>query len=179
MMAMARKEVVNGLVKSLQDAFDESRIQAHAQAMMKGPFGITEHVEDTARRLVRGEVLEDDRKVVIMSVCNRDRRMAAGAFAGLDPRMPMFSARTNNDTEDGTYRVSIYPDKGADILCLGLLDQGIDGHYDSVNDLPKWVQERIAILMMTDSTPPTKEVEGVGRRISDLVFWVVAPKGLV
>jgi len=177
-MAIPKNKIIKDLVKSLQDAFDESRIKAHAQAMMKGPFGITEHVEDTARRLVRGEVLEDDRKFCITSILNRDTRMAAGPFA-LDPRMPVFSAHTNNDTEDGTYRVSIYPDKGADILCLGLLDQGIDGHYDSVNDLPKWVQERIAILMMTDSTPPTKEVEGVGRRISDLVFWVVAPKGLV
>lgn len=47
--------------------------------------------------------------------------------------------------------------------------------YDSVNDLPEWVRERIAILSMLPLEYPTEPVKGVGRRISSEVFWVNAP----
>ena len=44
--------------------------------------------------------------------------------------------------------------------------------YNSFNDLPKWMQERVALLMMTSAKPPTNEVEGVGRRIDETTFWL-------
>ena len=42
----------------------------------------------------------------------------------------------------------------------------------SMTDTPTWVQERIAVLMMTNDTPPTEPVEGVGHRIDANTFWV-------
>jgi hypothetical protein len=74
------------------------------------------------------------------------------------------------------YRVHV-SDSGVTVLCFGIesVDSNIDGHYDGVDDLPVWVQERLAVLMITDHTPPIPEVEGVGRRISSNVYWVYAP----
>jgi hypothetical protein len=78
--------------------------------------------------------------------------------------------------DSGVYRVHV-GDDGVTVLCFGItsVDSAIDGHYDGVDDLPVWVQERLAVLMITDHTPPTPEVEGVGRRISSNVYWVYAP----
>lgn len=83
----------------------------------------------------------------------------------------------DNDT---LYRVSLDPIKNTvQISCIGMdrVDNSLDDTYVSVDDLPQWVQERIALLMMTDPTPPTKEVEGVGRRIDKYTFWICAKKG--
>lgn len=49
----------------------------------------------------------------------------------------------------------------------------MDGVYQSTDDLPEWMQERLAVLMVMRHEPPTTEVEGVGRRISRDVFWVL------
>ena len=54
-------------------------------------------------------------------------------------------------------------------------DSPLDGIYGSVDDLPMWIQKRLAVLMIMSAEPPTTEVKGVGRRISQNVFWVVAP----
>jgi hypothetical protein len=79
--------------------------------------------------------------------------------------------------DDNVYRVGIFPD-GVDVMCFGLasVDSCIEGHYDTSDDLPNWVKERLAVLMILDTTPPTGEVEGVGRRISSHVYWVYAPE---
>lgn len=77
------------------------------------------------------------------------------------------------------YRVSICPD-GVDVVCFGLgIDTIHDGHYINADVLPKWVQERLAVLMMMSYAPPTEEVEGVGRRISRDVYWVYKPDGVM
>lgn len=79
-------------------------------------------------------------------------------------------------TDDNTYRISIFPD-GVDVVCFGLesVDSCLEGHYDRIDDLPNWVKERIAVLNMIPVSPPTRTVEGVGRRISAHVYWVYAP----
>lgn len=73
--------------------------------------------------------------------------------------------------DDRVYRISIEGGK-VHVLCLGMesVDSKLDGIYDGVNALPDWVQERIAVLMMTRAEPPTHEVVGVGRRIAKDVF---------
>jgi hypothetical protein len=43
--------------------------------------------------------------------------------------------------------------------------------YDDVNALPIWMQRRIALLMMLKE-PYGEEVQGIGRRISETVFWL-------
>jgi hypothetical protein len=78
--------------------------------------------------------------------------------------------------DDTTYRISLGQDK-IRVLCFGIdsVDSSLNGEYDSVDDLPDWVKERLAVLMVASSEPPTREIEGVGRRISERVFWVFAP----
>lgn len=78
--------------------------------------------------------------------------------------------------DDNTYRINL-TGGAVTVVCFGLesVDSTLEGHYDGVDGLPDWVKERLAVLMVLDSTPPTVELEGVGRRISEKVFWVYAP----
>ena len=39
-------------------------------------------------------------------------------------------------------------------------------------ELPKWVQDKLAVLMLLDPKKVNEEVESVGRRISENIFWV-------
>ena len=55
---------------------------------------------------------------------------------------------------------------------LEMLDNDVSGWYSEVDLLPDWVKDRLALLMMVDPIPPTKYVDGVGRRISETVFWI-------
>ena len=43
-----------------------------------------------------------------------------------------------------------------------------------MDDLPEWIQKRIAVLSTLSYEPPTEYVKGVGRRISRYVYWVFA-----
>ncbi len=76
---------------------------------------------------------------------------------------------------DKLYRVSLDPDRNTvHVSCIGMerVDNTLADTYLSVDDLPSWVQGKLAVLMMTDPTPPTLEVEGVGRRIDKHTFWI-------
>ena len=88
-------------------------------------------------------------------------------------RDPQFS----EDAPDNLYRVKISKYGSLEVMCLGLgsVDSDLEGEYASTDDLPRWVQERLAVLMMIENKPPLREVAGVGRRISEYVFWVYAP----
>lgn len=79
--------------------------------------------------------------------------------------------------DDNSYRVEFISD-GIDVICFGLesIDAKVEGHYDRIDDLPDWVQERLAVLMVISPKPPTPEVDKVGRRINETVFWVYAPE---
>jgi hypothetical protein len=45
--------------------------------------------------------------------------------------------------------------------------------YENVDELPEWIQLKLATLMLLDADEPNKkEVVGVGRRISESIFWV-------
>lgn len=82
-----------------------------------------------------------------------------------------------NIADDTTYRVQI-KQSGVDVFCFGLesIDAKCEGVYTAVESLPQWLQERLAVLMVASSTPPTADIPEVGRRISERVFWVYAPK---
>jgi len=47
-----------------------------------------------------------------------------------------------------------------------------------MDDLPMWVQRRLAVLSTFIATPPIPDVVGVGRRISENVYWVYFPTEL-
>jgi hypothetical protein len=124
--------------------------------------------DKTVRKLLSGEILPEERKGAIMAVIRRDTFMAT---------VGMKTSMSDAVHDDNIYRVSVFPD-GIDIVCFGLssIDSDINGHYDRTDDLPNWVKERLAVLMITSGTPPTQEVAGVGRRISSHVYWVYAPE---
>lgn len=70
------------------------------------------------------------------------------------------------------HRVEVF-ENGLTVLCLGLDVASYEGYYSRIEDLPEWMQRKLHALSMMDYNPPTKTVEGVGRRISRDVFWVV------
>lgn len=39
--------------------------------------------------------------------------------------------------------------------------------------LPEWMQQRVTVLSMLTQRPPTEPIEGVGRRITDTVYWII------
>ena len=49
-----------------------------------------------------------------------------------------------------------------------------EGVYDLGGE-PKWIAARIAALSILNLPPPPQPVEGVGMRINEWVFWIVAP----
>jgi hypothetical protein len=78
---------------------------------------------------------------------------------------------------DTIYRIVLnYETKLVHVVSFGMEKVAVSEEqaYNSVNDLPKWMQEKLALLMMTSAKPPTEEVDGVGRRIDDTVYWLYA-----
>ena len=85
----------------------------------------------------------------------------------------LIEANSKLPPDDEIYRVRIFPINGkVMVYCFGDIDNDIDGHYDSVDDLPVWIQERLAILMLMSCKPPTESIDDVGRRIGPHLFWV-------
>lgn len=142
-------------------------IERYAHGWNDPRFASNEPPDQTVRRVLHGGLSPDDRILAIQAVITRDMYLANQGFLGMS---------SGEVHDDNIYRVSIFPD-GADVMCFGLasVDSGIDGHYDQTDDLPEWVKERLAVLMILDSTPPTTEVVGIGRRISSHVYWVYSP----
>jgi hypothetical protein len=58
------------------------------------------------------------------------------------------------------------------IECVDLVEIGT---YANTSDLPLWMQERLAVLCMMPSKPPTEAVEGVGQRINAATYWMSKP----
>jgi hypothetical protein len=74
---------------------------------------------------------------------------------------------------DNTYRVDITT-KGVDVVSFGMcaLALPLEGHYDTVDDLPQWMQDKLAVLVILHPPPPVTEIPGVGRRMGDNLYWV-------
>ena len=126
-------------------------------------------INDAIRILVAQPINRTDRLRLLNRVWQVDIRSASYKMLENIPVV----------TDDSIYRVSVCPD-GVDVVCFGMgVDTIHDGHYINVDVLPKWVQERLAVLMMMNYTPPTEEVERVGRRISRDVYWVYKPDGVM
>ena len=79
------------------------------------------------------------------------------------------------------FRVSLDPTLGhVDVMTVGLVgvetEDPMEGTYKCMGDLPMWMQEKLALLMMTPDNNITKEatvpIEGVGRRIARNIFWI-------
>ena len=75
----------------------------------------------------------------------------------------------------GIYRVSLDSALGGiNVMTVGLVGvettDPLEGNYSCLGDLPMWVQEKLAMLMML--TSPGGPVEGIGKRIDRNTFWV-------
>ena len=73
------------------------------------------------------------------------------------------------------YRVCLNSDGSVQTTCYEMLDAfnpELKSHYESVDELPKWVQDKLAVLMLLDPDKVNEEIESVGRRISKDIFWV-------
>jgi len=76
---------------------------------------------------------------------------------------------------DTVYRVVLNEEtKLVHVISFGMekVEVSPERVYNSANDLPKWMQERVALLMMTSAEPPTEGVDGVGRRIDETTYWL-------
>ncbi len=74
-----------------------------------------------------------------------------------------------------TYRVNIaFDTKQVTITSFGIgeVDKEVDGHYNCIDELPIWMQERLATLSMLDIPPPPNDVDEVGARIGPYLYWV-------
>jgi len=85
--------------------------------------------------------------------------------------------RTNLTPSDKLYRVYVDPD--GDVVEVTSLDFfGVDGcvwrQYGSVDELPEWMQGRLAVLSML-KPDKASHVANVGVRVSSTVFWVQEP----
>lgn len=82
---------------------------------------------------------------------------------------------------DTLYNVYLDKDtKRIKVVCLGIncIDNALKDSYDSWDDLPKWMKDKIAVLMMLEvrgfmSTALDDEVKGIGMRgQGEDKFWV-------
>ena len=74
------------------------------------------------------------------------------------------------DRDHEIWRVEIKPTY-VSALFIGM-EQRDEVRVTAVTDLPDWMQDRIAVLSMLTKSP-TVAIKGVGRRISERVYWVV------
>ena len=84
----------------------------------------------------------------------------------------------HNTPDDKLYRVQIHSVTNAiEVSCIGIdrVDAEAEGMYCSADDLPLWLQERLAVLMVSSAKPVTNMIEGVGRRIDKTTYWVIKP----
>ena len=87
-----------------------------------------------------------------------------------------FAKRVYATMTTQTYRIAVEPSGRVNITTWGLAED-IDRGYDSVDDLPEWMQRKIAVLMIFDPEKPMDEIKGIGRRISRGTFWVYPDEG--
>jgi hypothetical protein len=81
-------------------------------------------------------------------------------------------------SDNDIYRICIpYGTRRAEVMCIGLdsVDNELEGVYDDVDELPKWMQESVAVLSMLPIDKPNQQVAGVGRRIAENIYWAYKP----
>jgi hypothetical protein len=90
----------------------------------------------------------------------------------LDLRNAMLMELTGKVSDDEEIWRVVVNELGIKALYIGLGSRA-PILAQTISELPQWMQERVAVLSMLTESPPTKPIEGVGRRISDTVYWIV------
>jgi len=130
-----------------------------------------------ARDITRHPV--KDRELIREIALRQDLALLGAQFSArvLNTRGEIYALTNQHDSD--IYRIHIR-DTGEDrnsVICVGMerVDACLEGAYDNLQELPQWVQERIAVLSMLNAKPPTQNIEGVGRRINESTYWVYRP----
>jgi len=77
--------------------------------------------------------------------------------------------------EKPIYRILIRGDNSIETDCYDMIDlfkPELEKAYSSIDNLPEWVKERLAVLSILNPDQRNEEVEGVGRRIAKNIYWV-------
>jgi hypothetical protein len=72
-----------------------------------------------------------------------------------------------------TYSVWVSSDRSVSTFCFDEVDRfnpQLKINYNSVEEMPMWAQEKLAVLAIT--TPPTDDIKPIGRRLTDDKFWI-------
>jgi hypothetical protein len=106
-----------------------------------------------------------------------DAAIAVSRIPGVAPHYltaEMVLDMTKSDT-DAVWRVEELHDGRVETTYIGFYPIDYDRviYYEDSSKLPEWINDRVAVLRMMPCNPTTSIVFGVGRRISESVFWVV------
>jgi len=73
--------------------------------------------------------------------------------------------------DDLFHALMIEDDGVVNIQCIGMdcVDSTLKDAYDNVNELPEWVQLKVAVLMACQDG---HTIDTIGRRVDDSTFWV-------
>ena len=77
--------------------------------------------------------------------------------------------------KNAIYKIQFNEDNSIRTDCYELLDNfkpELELAYEHADKLPQWVQDKLAVLMLLDHNALNQEVENVGRRICEDIFWV-------
>jgi len=90
----------------------------------------------------------------------------------LDLRNAMLMELTGKVSDDEEIWRVVVNELGAKAIYIGLGSR-TPIEVQAVSELPQWMQERVSVLSMLTERPPTAPIEGVGRRVTDTVYWIV------
>ena len=79
--------------------------------------------------------------------------------------------------EDYIWRIQVQPEGHITMSYIGYcpIDTPRIASYSSLEKLPEWIKDRIAVLNMMPPNPTDSIVFGVGRRVNEETWWVVEP----
>ena len=127
------------------------------------PSEVIRHYEEFGY-LWKAHVIEHyHKRSLVLLICADHRASHGKPLAYWDP------------DKDNIYRVCIDPlTQRVEVTHFGIdcLDTPEVGMYADTSTLPIWIQERLAVLSMVSSKPPTTPVEGVGQRINASTYWL-------
>lgn len=74
-------------------------------------------------------------------------------------------------TINNSFHGIMIDEKRVDVVCIGMdcVDSTLKDAYDNVNELPEWVQLKIAVLMACQDG---HTIDTIGRRVDDSTFWI-------
>lgn len=99
----------------------------------------------------------------------------AGMEKRSQDRARIWIAMICNPDTDFVWRIEENDDGSVECTYIGFcaIDSERIKTYASSQELPEWIKDRIAVLRMMPPDPNKSIVFGVGRRVSENVYWVV------